>query len=281
MTGHVRSNGWLSRLGVSFFAEGQGSRQSYTSAESLAGSYSYSLRGPSHAGGGRSAGPPPGHVFTLQNHPSGSASSAALGLNPTSAGLNPYSTPLPHFAPPPLPPPNHAPSPPPYAAYGGGAGSGAVGGGAAHGDSLDASSPKLGPRDAAYGGVRSTLRYSSFQQSAALASPGQYPSAPPPPPGAATPRFSLFQPLVQAEAALWGEQRPSGLRDPSALRDSSVLRDPSAQNLDKKSRGENESPRAAPHPTPFTALLIIACADHHPPSPPQTPTSQSRKLNRT
>ena len=204
------------------FAESQSSRQSYTSAESLPSAFSFSLRGPSYS---RSGGPP-SHIFTLQSHPP--ASSVSLGLNPSVGSHNPYSTPLPHFPPPPLPPPpNHAPSPPPYNLLPGAAGR--VGG-----DSQDSSSPKLLPRDGPYG-VRSSLRYSTFQQSG-MSSPGQAAAAagypPQPPVGAASaPRFSLFQPigsaLVQAEAALWGEQRPSP-------------RDPPGQHPDKKSRGERD-----------------------------------------
>jgi len=165
----------------------EGSRQSCPSVESLPNAFSFSLRGPSYS---RTTGPP-SHIFTLHSHPA-----LSTGLNPATGGVNPYSTPLPHYA----------PSPPPYNVAGGG------GGGVP--ESQESCSPKLLSREGPYG-LRSSLRYSTFQQSMPNASSSTgppLPSYPPPPPPAPTAplRFSPFQQispaLIQAEAALWGDQ---------------------------------------------------------------------------
>ena len=160
--------------------------------------------------------------MTLQSHPS----MMAGGLNPS--GVNPYSTPIPHYTPSPsgsaAAASNHAPSPPPFGHLG---------------ESQESSSsPKLFSREALRDGGgpyvstgRPGHRYSSFQHHHPAG-----PTYPPPPvPTSAPPsssRFSHFQSLgpslVQAEAALWGEQQRrvgNGGADPA----------------DKKSRGERFS----------------------------------------
>lgn len=189
-------------------AEGT-SRQSCTSVESLPLAFSFSLRGPSYGGpsSSRSSAGPSSHIMTLQSHP------PPMPMVSGGGGLNPYSTPLPfHYNPSMVgagATSNHAPSPPPFGC---------------HESQESSSSPKLFPtKDAGPYGARTNLRYNSFQQQHHPSAP-TYP--PPPVPTTAPPsRFSshfqsLSPALVQAEAALWGEQRRSG------------------DLTDKKSRGE-------------------------------------------
>lgn len=193
----------------------EGSRQSCPSVESLPSAFSFSLRGPSYS---RTTGPS-SHIFTLHSHPP-----LSTGLNPATGGVNPYSTPLPHYT------ANHAPSPPPYN-LGCGGGGGALGAGGVS-ESQESCSPKLLSREGPYG-LRSSLRYNTFQQSmmsnTSSSTGPPLPSYPPPPPPAPTAplRFSPFQQispaLIQAEAALWGEQRRN---------------DSAPSQSDKKSRGE-------------------------------------------
>ena len=197
-------------------AEGT-SRQSCPSVESLPLAFSFSLRGPSYGGSSssRSSAGPSSHILTLQSHASSPMSSMLSG----GGGLNPYSTPLPpHYNPSVMgagAASNHTPSPPPFGCHG-----------PAEPQEGSSSSPKFFPsKDVGPYGARTSLRYKSFQQQ-----PHHHPSAPtyPPPPLPTTAppsRFSshfqsLNPVLVQAEAALWGEQRRGG--DPA----------------DKKSRGE-------------------------------------------
>ncbi|XP_046439923.1 rho GTPase-activating protein 190-like isoform X3 [Daphnia pulex] len=187
--------------------QAEGSRQSCPSVDTLPLAFSFSLRGPSYpcgATGGRVPANPASHIMTLQSqHPL----MMATGLNPS--GVNPYSTPIPHYTPSSsgsAAASNHAPSPPPFGHLG---------------ESQESSSsPKLFSRDTLrdggpYVAGRTGHRYSSFQHHHHPAGPS-YP--PPPVPTSAPPsssRFSHFQSLgpslVQAEAALWGgENRRSG-----------------------------------------------------------------------
>lgn len=128
---------------------------------------------------------------------------AASGLNPT-GGVNPYSTPISHYSGSTSASANHAPSPPPFSHLG----------------ESQESSPKLFSRDgAAYGRSSGGHRYNSFQHHHPTG-----PTYPPPPvptsaPPSSTSRFSHFQSLgpslIQAEAALWGDQRRNGGIDPA------------------------------------------------------------------
>ena len=150
----------------------------------------------------------------------------AATLNPS--GVNPYSTPIPHYTPSPsgsAPTSNHAPSPPPFASQHLG-----------ESQELSSSSPKGFSRDGggSYVMGRTAPRlYNSFQHHHPAG-----PTYPPPPlptsaPPTSSSRFSHFQSLgpsslVQAEAALWGDQRRVGSNGGS-------------MNDDKKSRGESLS----------------------------------------
>lgn len=179
--------------------------------------------------------------MTLQNHPS----MMAGGLNPSNAGVNPYSTPIPHYTPSPSgsvaaasSASNHAPSPPPFSHLG---------------ESQESSSsPKAFSRETLRDGGPFVVsrtggqRYSSFQHHHPTG-----PTYPPPPvPTSAPPtssRFSHFQSLgpslVQAEAALWGDQRRVG---------SNGQPDPA----DKKSRGERLMLFSVRHET--SSLRVIS-----------------------
>ena len=227
-----------------------GSRQSCPSVDSLPLAFSFSLRGPSYpcgATGGRVPVNPASHIMTLQSqHPL----MMVTGLNPS--GVNPYSTPIPHYTPSSsgsAAASNHAPSPPPFGHLG---------------ESQESSSsPKLFSRDTlrdggSYVTGRTGHRYSSFQHHHHPVGP----SFPPPPvPTSAPPsssRFSHFQSLgpslVQAEAALWGgEQRRSGSNG-------------GADPADKKSRGERLSLLSVWHaasfcPKPTASFFVFVALD--------------------
>ena len=200
---------------------------------------------------GQLGGAPGHHSFTMSGitcrlFAAALQAPSSLGLNPSTAGVNPYSTPhYPPTQPPPPTPPtasNHAPSPPPFALLPG-ANSGSLAAVAAAATMDD----PIKMRGSGDGGTSQRVRYSTFQHAAMAAAAAAAAAGSQPQAGAA--RFSLFQPqlMVQAEAALWGGVGTGAVAGSADKRRDFVS--------DKKSRGERQRERF----TFASMILFFVC----------------------